>query len=99
MQKMFGVKEDSPTVKEDSPTVKEDSTTVKEENPTVKKTIQLCNENPIYIFPEKEFHGLSPNFYIHVSVSNLYIPGSVYIFSCCRIGRSIMGICNSLTDT
>ncbi len=33
-----------------------------------------CNENPIYVFPEKELRGLSPNFLIHVSVSVLYIP-------------------------
>jgi hypothetical protein len=26
------------------------------------------------IFPEKEYRGLSPNFHIHVSVSELYIP-------------------------
>jgi hypothetical protein len=26
------------------------------------------------IFPEKEFWGLSPNFHIHASVSDLYIP-------------------------
>jgi hypothetical protein len=26
------------------------------------------------IFPEKEYRGLSPNFHIHVSVSDLYIP-------------------------
>ncbi len=32
-----------------------------------------CNENPIYVFPEKELHGLSPNFRIHVSMSDLYI--------------------------
>jgi hypothetical protein len=32
-----------------------------------------CNENPIYVFPEKELCGLSPNFHIYVSVSNLYI--------------------------
>ena len=32
-----------------------------------------CNENPIYIFPEKEMRGLSPNFHIHVSVS-VYVP-------------------------
>jgi hypothetical protein len=32
-----------------------------------------CNENPVYVFPEKEFRGLSPNFHIHVSVSDLYI--------------------------
>jgi hypothetical protein len=34
----------------------------------------LCNENPFYVFPEKELCGLSPNFHIHVSVSDLYIP-------------------------
>jgi len=32
-----------------------------------------CNENPIYVFPEKELRGLSPNFHIHVSVSDVYI--------------------------
>jgi hypothetical protein len=29
---------------------------------------------PIYVFPEEELRGLSPNFHIHVSVSDLYIP-------------------------
>jgi hypothetical protein len=34
-----------------------------------------CNKNPIYVFPEKELRcGLSPSSYIHVSVSNFYIP-------------------------
>jgi len=33
-----------------------------------------CNENPIYVFPEKELRDLSPNFHIHVSVGDLYIP-------------------------
>ncbi len=33
-----------------------------------------CNENPIYVFPEKELRGLSPNFHIDVSVSYLYVP-------------------------
>ncbi len=33
-----------------------------------------CIENPIYVFPEKELRGLGPNSYIHVSVSDLYIP-------------------------
>jgi hypothetical protein len=28
-----------------------------------------CNENPIYVFPEKELRGLSTNFHIHVSVT------------------------------
>ncbi len=30
---------------------------------------------PIYIFPEKELRRLSPDFHIHVSVSDFYIPG------------------------
>jgi hypothetical protein len=38
-------------------------------------TLQIHNtENSKQIFPEKELRGLSPNFHIHVSVSNLYIP-------------------------
>jgi hypothetical protein len=31
-------------------------------------------ENSKQIFPEKELRGLGPNFRIHVSVSDLYIP-------------------------
>ncbi len=31
-------------------------------------------ENLKQKFPEKEYHGFSPNFHIHVSVSELYIP-------------------------
>jgi hypothetical protein len=30
-----------------------------------------CKEISIYVFPEKELRGLSPNFHIHVSVSDL----------------------------
>jgi hypothetical protein len=37
-------------------------------------THSRCNENPIYVFPEKELRGLSPNFNIHVSKNDLYIP-------------------------
>ncbi len=33
-----------------------------------------CNENPVYVFPEKELRGLSLNFHIRVSVCDLYIP-------------------------
>jgi hypothetical protein len=33
-----------------------------------------CKEMSIYVFPEKELRGLSNNFHIHVSVSDLYIP-------------------------
>ncbi len=31
-------------------------------------------KNPNYVFPEKEFRSLNPNFHIYVSVSDLYIP-------------------------
>ncbi len=38
-------------------------------------TLQRHNtENSKQIFSEKELRGLSPNFHIHVSVSDLYIP-------------------------
>ncbi len=51
-----------------------------------------CNKNPIYVFLLRKLRGLSPNFHIHVSVSDPHI-------SCNRIGRSIVGIYKSLTDT
>ena len=38
-------------------------------------TLQRTNtENSKQIFPEKELRGHSPNFHIHVSLSDLYIP-------------------------
>ena len=44
-------------------------------------TLQRQNaENLKQIFPEKEYRGLSPNFHIHVSVSELYIPTMVCLF-------------------
>jgi hypothetical protein len=46
-----------------------------------------CKENPIYVFLLWELRGLSPNFYIHMSVSDLYN-------SCSKIGISIVGIYN-----
>jgi hypothetical protein len=58
-----------------------------------------CNGNSVYIFLFWELRGLSPNFHIHVSVSDLYIPRiGPHIFSS-RKGRPIVGIYNSLTDT
>ncbi len=33
-----------------------------------------CSENLIYVFPDKELRGLSPNLHIHVPVNHLYIP-------------------------
>ncbi len=52
-----------------------------------------CNENPFYVFPEKEFRSLRPNFHIHVSVCDEYIYSQDRsTFSCRRIGRPIVGI-------
>ncbi len=39
-----------------------------------------CNGNSVYIFLFWELRGLSPNFHIHVSKSDLYIPRLVHIF-------------------
>jgi hypothetical protein len=36
--------------------------------------VDALQRNFDYVFPEKELRGLSPNFHIHVSVSDLYIP-------------------------
>ncbi len=38
------------------------------------ESLMHCKENPIYGFLFWELSGLSPNFHIHVSVSDLYIP-------------------------
>ena len=54
-------------------------------------TSSHCNENPIYVFLFWELRGLSPNFHIHVSVSDLYIPRIGPHISFSRLGRSIVG--------
>jgi hypothetical protein len=51
------------------------------------------------IFPEKEYRGLSPNFHIHVSVSELYIPTMGLPVLLEEICRLILGIYKSLKDT
>jgi hypothetical protein len=33
-----------------------------------------CKEDSNYVFPEIKLRGLVPNFHIHTSVSDLYIP-------------------------
>jgi hypothetical protein len=33
-----------------------------------------CKEDLFYVFPEMKLLGLTPNFYVDVSVSDLYIP-------------------------
>jgi hypothetical protein len=56
-----------------------------------------CNENPSDVFPEKELRGFSPNFHVHVSVMRFIY--SQDRLTCSRIGRPIVGIYISLTDT
>ncbi len=63
-------------------------------------TLQRTNtKNPKQIFPEKELRGHSPNFHIHVSVSDLYIPTIDRPILLQEIYGSILGIYKSLTDT
>jgi hypothetical protein len=50
------------------------------------------------IFPEKEYWGLSPNFHIHASVSDLYIPTIGLPILLEEICRPILGLYKSLTD-
>jgi hypothetical protein len=57
------------------------------------------NENSKQIFLEKEMRGASPNFHIHVSVSNLYIPGLPFLLQENTVCGPILGIYKSLTDT
>jgi hypothetical protein len=67
-----------------------------------RSTLQRQNvENLKRIFPEKEYRGLSPNFHIHVSVSDLYIPTMGLPVLLEEICRLIMGIYTrkSLKDT
>jgi hypothetical protein len=33
----------------------------------------MKHENPIYVFPEKELRGLSPNFHIHVCICDRFL--------------------------
>ncbi len=56
-------------------------------------------ENLKQIFPEKDYRGLSPNFHIHVSVSDLYTPTMGLPFLLEEICGPILGMYKSLTDT
>ncbi len=51
------------------------------------------------IFPEKEYRDVSPNFHIHASVSDLYIPTISLPIPLEEICRPILGLYKSLTDT
>ncbi len=52
--------------------------------------------DPIYVFTEMKLRDLVPNFHIHVTVSNLYIPT---ISPPILLQQPMMGIYKSLTDT
>ncbi len=54
-------------------------------------------ENMKQIFPEKEMRGHNPNFHIHVSVSDLYIPMIQLPVLLQEICGLILGIYKSLT--
>ncbi len=63
-------------------------------------TLQRHNtENLKQIFPEKELRGLSPNFHIHVFVSDLYIP-TILLPNLLKENKCgpILGIYKSVTD-
>ncbi len=63
-------------------------------------TLQRTNsKNSKQIFPEKELHVHSPNFHIHVSVSDLYIPTINLPILLQEICGPILGKYKSLTDT
>ncbi len=49
-----------------------------------------CTENPKLIFTEIKLRGLAPNFYLHVYMSDLYIPTISPPNR--KIGGPIMGI-------
>jgi hypothetical protein len=50
------------------------------------------NEISKHIFPEKEYGGLSTNFHIHASVSDLYIPTIGLPILLEEICRPILGL-------
>ncbi len=58
-----------------------------------------CIENYVYVFLFWELRGLSPNFHVHVSVIDLYIPRFCLHIAYSRIGRLIVRIYKSLTHT
>ncbi len=58
-----------------------------------------CTENLKQIFPEMKLRGLVPNFYVHVSVSDLYISMIGPQMQYRKTGGPIVGLYKSLTDT
>jgi hypothetical protein len=66
-----------------------------------KQGLRKCTATKIpFMFPENELHSLSPNFHIHVSARDLYIPRiGPHIFLLQNKQTDIVGIFESLTDT
>ncbi len=63
-------------------------------------TLQRTNsENSKQIFPEKQLRSHSPNFQLHVSMSDLYIPTIDLSILLQQICGPILGIYKSLTNT
>ncbi len=60
---------------------------------------RINTENLKQIFPEKELRGHSPNFNIHVSMNDLYIPRIDLPILLQEICGQILGIYKSLTQT
>jgi hypothetical protein len=59
-----------------------------------------CTEKWKKIFPERKLRGLSPNFYIHIYVGDLFIPtiGLPIWLQENTVGRPIVGKYKSLAD-
>ncbi len=51
------------------------------------------------IFPEKEYWGLSPNFHLHASMSDLYIPTIGLPILLEEICRPILGLNTNRSQT
>jgi hypothetical protein len=70
------------------------------EKPMCAGTLQRTdNENSKQIFPKEELRGQSPNFHLHVSVSDLHIPTSDLPILLPEIFGPILGIYKLLTNT
>jgi hypothetical protein len=66
----------------------------------IQPAMQRTNtENLKQIFPEKELRGHIPNFHIHLSVSDLFIPKIDLPILLQEICGPILGISKSLTET
>ncbi len=60
-----------------------------------------CKKDPIDVFSEMKLRGLVPSFHIHVMylLAICIFPRSVHLFCCSKIGRPILGVFKSPTDT